>query len=714
MRERKETTPRPVVPGEQPVPRLVAAAIFALAGWLGACLLTLSLTSRVELVAALALAGVLGAALGLALFVLHSSLSWVGARASKPLYTALFAFASLQGCAMPLGVWTKLRGPHATLAALALVGSLVAGGLLGALVRWGYHGALHGRLERRERLKRLALTALLVAAALSLAVYETTQGWLRGYPAARHALFGTAWLCATTAGLSLVPLLSAGAQRVAAWLMVGVVSLGLLRVISAGAAAWATLVRVPYAEHWVALGRFVTDFDRDGFSSLLSGGDCAPFDARVSPGAREVPGNGVDDNCRFGDARLLPAPATVDLGALGTAKSSVVLVTVDALRADRTTPYGAEHDTTPNLSVLSAQAVRYSNAYTSGGWTCLALSSLFSGVYPRRLHWRPVVLTSPTQRLLDFPWESALAADESVATVLTLPAEDPEWWLPLALQQRGYRTVAVTSAKVSPMFRRAFGRGWDRFVTDDEIEDEKTVDRALSELSQLRSPFFLWVHLFDPHEPQTEHRGAPSFGSSMLDKYDHEVASTDRQLGRLLRALEGSPNVALIVSADHGESFDHGSQLHGLDLLEDSIKIPLIVRAPGWKSGVNTSPASLVDLGPTILALTGTPIPRGLDGRDLERLSGNDSVLTDLLRIDQQGQVWLDQVAATNRSLRLVRDNLKLSDALLRVGDLARPPAELASTRVPAELLEALERHAESSIAPASTGAGGGSIRGRP
>jgi len=709
MRARKATTPSI----EQS--RWVAPATFMLAGWLGACSLTLSLASGVELTAALALAGLLGAALALVLCALHLALGGLDRRSSFYVLVALFAVASLPVCATPLGVWLKLRGPHATLAALALLGSMAVGGAIGALIHWSYQGDSADRVELRRWRQRLALAAVLLVAAIGLGAYETTQGWLRGYPVARHALFGIAWLCATTAALALAPLLPTKARYGASWAAVGAVALSALRVASVGPGVWTTLVRVAHVEHWVTLGRSLTDVDRDGFSSLLGGGDCAPLDAAVSPSAREVPGNGVDDNCRFGDAPPLPEPApTGSMGVPGPPPSNVVLVTVDALRADRTTPYGCEHDTTPNLAALAAQAVRYTNAYTSGGWTCLAVTSLFSGVYPRRLRWQPVALTAPTQRLLDLPWEGQLSRDESIATVLTLPAQPPSWWLPLALQRRGYRTIAVTTDEVSPMFRRSFARGWDRFMLSRGPDDEQTIDLALSELRREKSPFFLWVHLFDPHEPQTEHPGVPTFGTSMLGRYDHEVASTDRQLGRLIQALEGTPSLALIITADHGESLDRGSQLHGLDLLEDSIHIPLLVRAPGWKSGVNTSPASLVDLGPTILALTGTPIPVGLDGRDLKALSGDDGVITDLLRIDPRGQVWLDLVAATNRSARVVRDNLKQSDAVFRTGDLARPPAELSSTPAPAELLAALERHAESSVAAASSSVAGESPRGRP
>jgi hypothetical protein len=299
---------------------------------------------------------------------------------------------------------------------------------------------------------------------------------------------------------------------------------------------------------------------------------------------------------------------------------------------------------------------------------------------------------------LDIPYR--LEPGEQAQVVLTLPAEDPPWWLPLALRQRGYHTVAVANNLVRPMFSRSFARGWERFPTQPGIEDTGTVDLALQELARLPSPFFLWIHLFEPHEPQTEHPSAPNFGSSLVDKYDNEVASMDQQLGRVMRALESRPNTALIFTADHGESFINGFQLHGIGLWEDAIHIPLLVRAPHWPAGLNRSPASLVDLAPTILELAQMPAPAGLDGRNLRGLAGDAPVISDLFRVDEQGHVTLDEMTASNSSLRLWHDGLKQSDMLVKTGDLSLPPRELHGIPTPPALTEALARHIEASIPP--------------
>jgi hypothetical protein len=667
---------------------------------LGACLPAVVLSPNVSLLQLLGLAVVLGGAGGLSVWLLHRGLGWLPAPLRLPAYALLGATGALFAFAVPLGAWRKLHGPHATMAAGALIGSVVAGGLVGALL---YSTGRPSRRKPPERpldwLTAAWFPASLVMLALACSVYEATQAWLWTYPSARQGLFFASWASATVGLLQATQALSSSVRRGLAWASATAVGLAVVGLPFVGASSWSTLARVPHAERWVSLGRALADFDGDGFSGWLGGGDCAPFDAKISPGMRDLPGNGVDDNCRSGDAPLLPAPVQVVAAPMPPAKGAldIVLITVDALRADHTTPYGYARNTTPNLAELARSAMRYERAYTPGGWTCLAVTSLLSGVYPRRLAWRPVLLTRGN-RLVEAPYE--LGPGEQAQVMLTLPAHDPPWWLPLALQQRGYHTVAVANNLVKPMFSRAFARGWSRFSTQPGNDDLGTMDLALQELEQLPSPFFLWIHLFEPHDPQTEHPSSPSFGSSVVDKYDHEVASMDRELGRMLRALESRPDTALIFTADHGESFIDGYPIHGIGLWEDAIHIPLIVRAPGWQAGVNGSPASLVDLAPTILGFAQLPVPTGLDGRSLKDLRGDAAVISDLFHLDDRGRVTLDEMTATNSTLRLWHDGVRQTDVLVRTGDLALPPRALNDVLPPPELADALARYIDASIPP--------------
>jgi arylsulfatase A-like enzyme len=673
------------------LPNVRASLTLAVSGALGAASLTALLAPAAGLGAGLCLASLFGAAGGLLVLGLQRLLS----RLPWPwlVHTSLGALFGYWSVASPLGAWSKLHGDHRTMALATLVLAPAWGAGLGASILAlrlyaGMPVATRGRL-----LGRLALVATLGLLGLLLGMYEATQGWLQTYPAARTALFGSAWWCAALASCLLVSWLPERLGKRAVALAAGLLGAIFFGSFAVAASTWAGLARAPHTEHWVKLARTLSDFDRDGFSHWFGGTDCAPFDAKVSPRAREIPGNGIDDNCRYGDApRAGARVSSVSYVDLPPPTLNIVLVTIDALRAHHTTPYGYARDTTPNLQALSAGSVRFENAYTSGGWTCLALPSLFSGLYPRRLIWRPLILTD--QRTLEFPWRGPLAPGERIITTLTLPAQEPAWSLPSALQKRGYRTLAAGN---HPILTQAVPTGWDRvLLVGKPREDASTIDALLPELAQQQGPFFLWLHLFDAHDPQTEHADVPSFGSTMLDLYDHEIASADKQLGRVLRALDGRTDTALIVAADHGEAFQWGFQFHGADLYEDSIRIPLFLRAPGLQPGVNTSPASLVDIAPTVLALSGTPRPTGLDGRDLRQLHGDEPVLTDLFRVDEQGTTTVDQVAATTSRLRLVRDHVGQVDFLVRTHDLQRPPQLLPMQLAPRQLFETLGRYQES------------------
>src|SRR5690606_28937573 len=121
---------------------------------------------------------------------------------------------------------------------------------------------------------------------------------------------------------------------------------------------------------------------------------------------------------------------------------SVILITVDTLRPDRMGVYGAKRDTTPNLERWTAGALRFDRAYTAGAWTSLALSSLFRGVYPRRLSWTWVYETNKF-RPVTRPFQGQLRKGEKARKVFGSPIHDPRLTLGHYLRRRGMATVAV-------------------------------------------------------------------------------------------------------------------------------------------------------------------------------------------------------------------------------------------------------------------------------
>lgn len=648
---------------------------------LGLSVLVIPLAPSRLLVASIALAWFGAALCGTAFGVARSALVGAPGWIARGVWIVLGAAAGV-ACAAQLGAVQKLAGPHRLLAIGSLAGGLVVGAALGALLASLQPiGCAPAPLGRLKPVQRAVIASLLAIVALASAAYEASAGWLGSYPAAQRALFGTSLLCAGTGALLLLQSVRSR-PLIGTWLVL--TALAGLRVILSSDSEIASLSRTAQTEHVTALLRWATDYDRDGSSSYLGGGDCAPWNSNVHPRAREVPGNGVDDNCRRGDAQPPPGlPAASPRAARSAPPLNLVLITVDALRPDHTTPYGYVRDTTPNLAKLAAAGVRYDNAYTSGGWTCLALPSLMTGVYPRRLAFRP--------------WK------RPGGDVFTLPRDEQAWTIQRALQERGYRTLFFASHYIHTHVVSFMTRGWDDFALVPGPDDRGVTNTAIARVRALGSlPFFLWVHYYDAHDKQTVHPGAPHYGETLVDGYDHEVASVDNEIGRLLQALEAvdSRGTAILVTADHGEVLLDPYQFHGTDLLEDSIRIPMILHAPSLPPGVVSTPASLVDVAPTLLALSDSPVVRGLDGRDLRGLQGDRIVLTDLWRLDANSNVYLDQIAASSREQRLIYDRLLASTLRVRSRDLRRPPQELPLTDVPPGLRDAIEQHEDQAISP--------------
>ncbi len=282
-------------------------------------------------------------------------------------------------------------------------------------------------------------------------------------------------------------------------------------------------------------------------------------------------------------------------------RASVVLVSVDTLRSDRLPAYGYSGVATPHLDAFARESVLFERAYSACPLTLPSHTTVFTGLWP------------PEHGVRD---NRGYALPESVATL----AE--------RLHEAGYATFGAVSSMV---LRRQTGmaQGFDRY--DDALEGsgpprpgrpfaqrrgERTVEIVRGWLDELprQRPWFLFVHLFDPHAPYDP----PEPFQSYPDPYDGEVAYTDRVLGLLFEELRarGLYQGALIVFlSDHGEGLgDHVEREHGLFLYREALQVPLIVRLPGGaRAGTRLAePVSLVDVAPTILRLV------GLDAGEME------------------------------------------------------------------------------------------------
>ena len=292
-----------------------------------------------------------------------------------------------------------------------------------------------------------------------------------------------------------------------------------------------------------------------------------------------------------------PAPAAPAVPA-----RSLLLVTIDTLRADRVGAYGLASARTPALDALAREGARFDRAYAPAPITLPSHASLLTGLYPPGHGSRDNGL-----RIRD--------------TVPTLAAR---------LRDAGFATAAFVSA--FPLDRR-FGldRGFD--VYDDrmprapdgaalnERPGRDTVRAALAWLEAHRTGrFFLWVHLFEPHAPYAPPGAGPELAAAPpLARYDAEITVADQLTGELVSALAGDAPTTLVVAAgDHGEAFgEHGEVAHSIFVYDTTLRVPLLMRGPGIAAGrVVPDPVDLTDVAPTVLARLGLPA-LDTDGVDL-------------------------------------------------------------------------------------------------
>lgn len=619
----------------------------------------------------LGVGGAVGGALGLGLRLLQRApravvwLVWLGAGAAAGWWLAA-----------ELGAWARLQGPYRALALAALGGSLLVAAAVSSVALALQPSRRHaaGWLASLSGRSSVVAVALCMAAAI-VALFVDRLVQPSEYRPAHVVL---RWVSIVAVGVAVH--LTVGAPQLARRLRRGL------------GAALGVVVAVPFVSvrehHYVALdamlsaplshlalqsARRLGDFDGDGHSLLLGGGDCAPFDGAVHPSAREIAGNGLDDNCRRGDAAAPPPAEALVAAPQEPSPVSVVLVTVDALCVRRLSLHGAKRRTTPRLDAWARDALVFERAYTAGGWTSLSLSALFRGRYARRLQFTRVVETD-RDRLLREPIESQLSPGEGLKRVFGLPLGDPRqplwWWL----QRRGMYAVAVVDDGRSAFLSSAVGAfaGFDRYVEMDHRPPEQRNDAgvtaaALAELEAmpLDQEFFLWVHYYGPHKPSTRHPGVELYGESAADRYDHEVRFADEQLGPLLDAVEAEAlqrALVIIVASDHGESFAAGSRGHGWNLQEDAIRVPLLLKLPGLRGRRVEQLATLIDIMPTILAVTETPAPAGLDGHDLRAVARGAFpervLLSDVWHATGHGEPKRDMAAVFDGQHKLVIDFL--------------------------------------------------------
>jgi len=362
--------------------------------------------------------------------------------------------------------------------------------------------------------------------------------------------------------------------------------------------------------------------------------------------------------------------------AVGDTRPNLVLITIDALRADHLGAYGRDRGLTPNLEAFAREATVYSAACACAPWTMPSFGAMLSGLSPSRCG-----LKVPEPQMNE--WYTYQA---------TLPADVP--LVSERLRAAGYATAAeLTNPFLAA--QKGWRRGFDSFRNEDESDPDSLSTRARrvtgAALAWLRlnrrEPFFLWVHYLDPHipydSPATSAQARAAYpeewwGTRRAYWYDfmqskrieqktryqdfcrrmyaEEVRYADAWVGKLLDGLRRRPDyddMLIVLTSDHGEElFDHGGFEHGHTMHEELLRVPLLVKWPrGWAADRTVGQTvALSSLAATLLEAAGEP-PTGDEAQPpLPRRNGERGV-----EVYSEGVLhgW-EQTALTTDDLKVI------------------------------------------------------------
>lgn len=374
------------------------------------------------------------------------------------------------------------------------------------------------------------------------------------------------------------------------------------------------------------------DRDKDGFAGKFGGADCDDANESIYPGARDIPGNGIDESCSGADAELPSGDAhpsreivrrAIAAGAGAAAKvvaklpdapKNLVVLLVDTLRWDHLGFAGYDRDTSPNIDAIARDSVVFARTYATSPHTPRSIPAIFLSRYASRTQWRGGTVGA------QYNYPRVLPENLSVFEILA---------------ERGHHNVGVSSHFYFDE-KRGLQQGfasWDNegagtiAESNDDIASPRTWEKLQPVLDELAAsqqgdnpkPFSVFVHLFEPHARWIKHDEFPFSGKdSRIDAYDSEIAFVDSYVGKIrdkLQALDLWDNTVFAIVSDHGEGFnEHGYFFHGQTLYNEIIHVPMIVRVPGWPHRVIQTPTSIVDFAPTVLDLFGYPVPEEFDG----------------------------------------------------------------------------------------------------
>ncbi len=379
----------------------------------------------------------------------------------------------------------------------------------------------------------------------------------------------------------------------------------------------------------------------------------------------------------------------------------VVIVNIDALRADHLPCYGYRRNTAPGICGLAEEGVLFERAYAHAPWTLPSVASLFTGNNPMQHGVQKRLLYLPPRRTT----------------------------VPELFKQSGYRTAAfVEGGFFGPYFRLLQGYEETERWNDPKLSSDQLVDRAIGFLDTPRDrPRLVYVHPFDVHAPyrppnRTYNRWQPErrplnlsddrFGElgayqgniseaalrQIEASYDGSIRYTDKQVSRLISAIKADGNwedTVFVVTADHGESFKDHSQWvgHTHHLYDEYVRVPLLIHHPDMDARRIQKPFGQASLMPLLRDLA-----------DVRTPAGAEDILQDA--VDAASPIFLSRAKLGDQKTAVVRGHLKLilTSERRMLYNLSADPSETNNIRqehpdIQSDMLEQLKRRMMPSVA---------------
>ena len=296
---------------------------------------------------------------------------------------------------------------------------------------------------------------------------------------------------------------------------------------------------------------------------------------------------------------------------------NVVLIVIDALRADHLPFYGYEKNTAPFLWELSKQAVVFEHAFSASSWTSPGTASIFTSMYPFQ-HGVLMGLLAHRQALKENP---DLKIDRIPQQITTIPE---------VMKQYGYQTFGVAD-NLNIGEKQGFTQGFDQFKTY-MYQQAPKVNQTVKEWKDrlmANGKYFLYIHYMEPHAPY-HHRKPwyqpdPDKHKNTISAYDSEINYADYHIKELFNEFGWDKNTLVIVTSDHGEGlWDHGIMAHGKTLHREEIQVPLMIYLPGDKTGRRIAAnVSTIDILPTLRDVLAMPASKNEEGASLVPLIEN-------------------------------------------------------------------------------------------